>query len=208
MSENAQEENNIPVELPFKHKFTELPTVELSPYLGNTRDHSEEQVQKVVRSMRKFGFTNPIVVDEDNLIIAGHCRLMAAQHLNLVNCPVMIAQGWSDIEKKAYGIADNRLALDASWNMENLIADMREIIESEEFDAEETGFDQNEIDEFMDDSDTEDFDEEDEINESANFIIKCEDLSDLHQLKMELGVETDKISSGKFFEIINNRNGS
>ena len=85
----------------------------LVPYARNSRTHSPEQVDQIAASMREWGWTNPILVDEKDTIIAGHGRVLAAQKLGLTDAPVMVARGWSDAQKRAYVIADNKLALNA-----------------------------------------------------------------------------------------------
>jgi DNA modification methylase len=92
----------------------------LVPYARNARTHSPEQVAQVSASIREWGWTTPVLVDEQSNIIAGHCRVLAAQRLGLTEVPVMVARGWSEAQKQAYVIADNKLALNAGWD-ENLL---------------------------------------------------------------------------------------
>ena len=84
-------------------------TKKLVPYARNSRVHSEEQVAQIAASIQEWGFTVPILVDEKNTLIAGHGRLLAAQKLELKKVPVMVAKNWSDAQKAAYVIADNKL---------------------------------------------------------------------------------------------------
>lgn len=92
----------------------------LTPYERNARTHSEAQIAQIAASMREFGWTNPILVDEDGLVIAGHGRLAGAKALGWEEGPVIVARGWSAAQKRAYVIADNRIAEQAGWNPELL----------------------------------------------------------------------------------------
>lgn len=95
-------------------------TGELIPYVNNSRTHSEAQIQQVAASIKEFGFTNPILVDDQGGIIAGHGRLAAAQLLNLDTVPTITLVGLSESQRKAYVIADNQLALNSGWDFEAL----------------------------------------------------------------------------------------
>lgn len=96
------------------------PVASLVPYARNARTHSPEQVAQVAASIREWGWTVPVLVDEASNIVAGHCRVLAAHRLGLTEVPVMVARGWSEAQKQAYVIADNKLALNAGWD-ENLL---------------------------------------------------------------------------------------
>jgi len=96
------------------------PLARLIPYARNARTHSPEQVKQIAASMREWGWTIPVLADEQGGIIAGHGRVMAAELNNYVEAPVMIARGWSESKKRAYVLADNKLALNAGWNEELL----------------------------------------------------------------------------------------
>lgn len=102
-------------------------TADLAPYARNARTHSEDQVAQLASAILQWGWTNPILIDEDGTIIAGHGRVLAAQSLGLTDVPVMIARGWSDTQKRAYGIADNKLALNAGWDEHLLAAELIEV---------------------------------------------------------------------------------
>jgi hypothetical protein len=117
----------------------------LIPCARNSRTHSDEQVAKIAASIREFGFLNPVIVDGDNGIIAGHGRIMAAQKLGLVEVPTVEASHLSDAQRRAYVIADNRLALDAGWDDEMLRVEFGDL-EAEGFDLTLTGFTLDEID--------------------------------------------------------------
>lgn len=116
----------------------------LVPYARNARTHSDEQVGQIAASIKEWGWTTPILVDEDGSIIAGHGRTMAAQRLQMTEVPVMVAKGWSDAKKRAYLLADNKLAMNAGWDNEMLALELGEIGELG-FDLDMTGFTAEEI---------------------------------------------------------------
>ena len=117
---------------------------DLIPYARNSRTHSEAQVSKIAASIREFGFLNPVIVDGSSGIIAGHGRIMAAQKLGIDTVPVIEASHLTDAQRRAYVIADNRLALDAGWDDEMLRVEFAEL-EELGFDLELTGFTLDEI---------------------------------------------------------------
>src|ERR1019366_6749975 len=96
----------------------------LVPYSKNARTHSDEQVMQIAASIAQFGFTNPLLVDSEAGILAGHGRLLAAQKLGLTEVPVIVLDHLSEIQKRAYIIADNKLALNAGWDEELLAAEL------------------------------------------------------------------------------------
>lgn len=116
----------------------------LIPYANNARTHSEEQVSQIAASMKEWGWTNPVLVDEGGTIIAGHGRILAAQRLGIEKVPVMVAKGWSEAQKKAYTLADNKLAENAGWDTELLGIEMEGLGELE-FDLSLIGFDESEL---------------------------------------------------------------
>jgi DNA modification methylase len=125
-------------------KIEQLPTDTLIPYARNTRTHSEAQVAQIAGSIREFGFTNPVLIDGENGIIAGHGRVLAAQKLALGKVPCIRLAHLTDTQRRAYIIADNKLALNAGWDEELLgleLADLRD----DGFDLELTGFDGDEL---------------------------------------------------------------
>lgn len=136
----------------------------LIPYARNSRTHSDEQVSKIAASIKEFGFLNPVIVDGENGIIAGHGRIMAAQKLGLEFVPTVEANHLTEAQRRAYIIADNRLALDASWDDEMLRVELGEL-EDADFDLSLTGFDLDEIDSLMFDDEHNDDDDEKEIKE-------------------------------------------
>jgi len=123
----------------------------LVPYARNSRTHSDAQVAKIAASIREFGFLNPIIIDADNGIIAGHGRVMAAQKLGLANVPVIEASHLTEAQKRAYVLADNRLALDAGWDNDLLKIELQDL-QAEGFDLSLTGFNVDEIGNFLADA--------------------------------------------------------
>src|SRR6195256_6076942 len=120
------------------------PIERLVPYARNARTHSHQQVDQIAASIREWGWTNPILVAEDGTIIAGHGRVLGARKLRIQQVPVMVAAGWTEAQKRAYALADNKLALNAGWDDEMLsleIADLAEV----GFDIGLIGFSDDEI---------------------------------------------------------------
>jgi len=144
------------------------------PYARNSRTHSDEQVAQIAASIKEWGFTNPILVDEDGEIIAGHGRLLAAQKLGLDEVPCITAVGWSDAQKKAYVIADNKLALNAGWDDILLKREVKELTDLN-FDVELTGFSLNELSDlfFEPDFDAASEDEQGKLDELDPKMVNC-----------------------------------
>lgn len=117
---------------------------DLIPYINNSRTHSDEQVLQIAASIKEFGFLNPIIVDGSNGIIAGHGRVMAAKKLGLDDVPCIDASHLSEAQKKAYIIADNKLALNAGWDDEILRIELN-ILDELDFDLSLTGFSDEEL---------------------------------------------------------------
>lgn len=124
------------------------PLAALLPYARNARTHSEAQVAQIAASMTEFGWTNPILVDGRNGIIAGHGRVLAARHLGLAQVPVIELGHLSDTQKRAYVLADNKLALNAGWDEEMLRIEL-EALREEAFDIDLTGFSAEEVESFF-----------------------------------------------------------
>ncbi len=116
----------------------------LVPYARNSRTHSPEQVDQIAASIREWGWTVPVLVDENDGLIAGHARVMAAKQLGLAEIPVMVAAGWSEAQRRAYVIADNKLALNAGWDEALLKIELTEL-QALDFDLGITGFSLDEI---------------------------------------------------------------
>ena len=134
------------------------------PYARNSRTHSDEQVAQIAASINEWGFTNPILVDIDGEIIAGHGRLLAAQKLGLKEVPCITAVGWSDAQKKAYVIADNKLALNAGWDNDMLAVEFGELKELD-FNLDLIGFDPDELASILKEPETEGLTDEDAVPE-------------------------------------------
>jgi ParB-like chromosome segregation protein Spo0J len=103
------------------------PIRELIPSARNARQHSDEQIEAIAASMSEFGWTMPILIDEDGSVIAGHRRLLAAEQLGFDSAPTMIARAWSDAQKRAYLIADNKLTMNASWDQALLRIELQDL---------------------------------------------------------------------------------
>ena len=116
----------------------------LVPYVNNARTHSPEQILKLRSSLREFGFVNPIIIDKDFNVIAGHGRLMAAKEEGITEVPCVFADFLTDAQKKAYILADNRMAMDAGWDEELLKIEIEEL-QNLGYDLEYTGFDEKEL---------------------------------------------------------------
>ena len=122
-----------------------LPPGDLTPYDRNSRTHSSEQVSQIAASIREFGFTNPVLVGEDGTIIAGHGRVLAALEIGMSQVPCLRITGLSDEQRRAYIIADNKLALNAGWDDELLKLELGELRDLG-FDLGVVGFDRSELD--------------------------------------------------------------
>lgn len=150
-----------------------ISTSKLIPYVNNARTHSQEQVNKLRSSLREFGFVNPIIIDSDYNVIAGHGRLLAAKEEGMEEVPCVFVDYLTEAQKKAYILADNRYALDAGWDEELLRLEI-EALEGMDFDVSLTGFSEDEItDLFQSDEETgaeeDDFDLSEAL-EKASFV--------------------------------------
>lgn len=139
----------------------------LKPYDRNARTHSEKQINQIAASIKQFGFNNPVLIDDDNQIIAGHGRFEAAKLLELEEVPTVCLSHMSDAEKRAYIIADNRLAEKAGWDKDILALEFQHLFEIDDldFDLGITGFETAEIDLMIDDLNAPEPDPDDEIPE-------------------------------------------
>ena len=122
----------------------DYPLQDLIPYARNSRTHSDEQVTQIASSIKEFGFTNPVLIDADGGIIAGHGRVMAAKKLKMESVPVVVLSHMTEAQRRAYVIADNKLALNAGWDDEMLRVEFQEL-QDLGFDVELTGFSMDEI---------------------------------------------------------------
>jgi len=135
--------------IPVKIEYT--PVHELRPYPNNARTHSRKQIRQIARSIEKFGFCNPVLIDDTNQIIAGHGRVEAAKVLGIDAVPTCRLSHLSDADKRAYVLADNKLAEKAGWDRELLAIELQGLIELE-VEIELTGFEMAEIDLLLEDA--------------------------------------------------------
>lgn len=127
-----------------KRTIEYVSTSSLTPYARNSRTHSPQQVKQIAASIKEFGFTNPVLIDEANGIIAGHGRVMAAEHLQLTEVPCIRLEYLTETQKRAYVIADNKLALNAGWDEEMLKLELDEL-HGTEYDLSLLGFADTEL---------------------------------------------------------------
>lgn len=121
-------------------RYENVPIDKLIPYKNNARTHTEKQIEKVANSIDKFGFLNPILIDSDYGIIAGHCRTLGAKKLGLKEVPCIFVEDLTEEQKRAYILADNKLALDAGWDKDLVKIELEELTDLD-FDISLTGFD-------------------------------------------------------------------
>ena len=153
--------------------FQLVSTDKLIPYVNNARTHSPEQIKKLRSSLREFGFVNPVIIDREYNVIAGHGRLMAAKEEGITEVPCVYVDHLTDAQKKAYILADNRMALDAGWDEELLAVEMQEL-QDLGYDLSMTGFDEKELaDLFSDGTDSDAKDDDFDLTaalEKASFV--------------------------------------
>jgi ParB-like chromosome segregation protein Spo0J len=150
--------------------------MELIPYINNTRTHDEKQIKQIASSIKEFGFNNPILIDEKGEIIAGHGRLLASELLKLEEVPCIELKHLTKAQKKAYIIADNKIALNAGWNEELLKLEIENLKELD-FDLVLLGFDSLELEDILGESqeiEMKDFFEEIEQKEKVEKTFICE----------------------------------
>ena len=133
---------------PIFPSYKRVPVSELTPYARNARTHSPAQVAQIAASIREFGWTNPILVDGERGVIAGHGRLLAARQLGMTKVPTLELSHLTPAQRRAYALADNRLALSAGWDEDLLRVELAEL-GAEGFDLALTGFDEVEIASFL-----------------------------------------------------------
>ncbi len=152
-----------------------VPISKLIPYVNNARTHSPEQITKLRSSLREFGFVNPVIIDRDYNVIAGHGRLAAAKEEGITEAPCVFVDYLTDAQKKAYILADNRMAMDAGWDEELLRVEI-EALQGENFDIGLTGFDEKELaDLFGDDTESQVKDDDYDLTaalEKAAFVMR------------------------------------
>ena len=148
---------------------------DLIPYALNSRTHSDEQVAQLAASIKEFGFTNPVLIDEENNLIAGHGRLLAARKLKMDQVPAVVVTGLDDRKRRALIIADNKLALNAGWDEEALRVELEDL--SADF-GELMGFSNEELGELLKGEEVPDFapgteDDQGKLDELAPKMVTC-----------------------------------
>tara|TARA_R110001592_G_scaffold25970_1_gene97986 strand:- start:167 stop:1330 length:1164 start_codon:yes stop_codon:yes gene_type:complete len=180
---------------------------ELIPYALNSRTHSDDQISQVAASIQEFGFTNPILIDDQCGIIAGHGRLMASQKLGLEQVPTITLPGLSEAQKKAYVIADNKLALNAGWDTTALTAELERLQELE-FDFDLIGFDADELAQLLEPEQVEGLTDEDDVPDVPKTPVSVEgDVWILGNHRVMCGSATDpkdidKLTQGDCIDLI------
>ena len=172
------------------YQYTKINIDEIKPYERNARIHSSKQIKQIMEAIKAFGFTNPLLIDDENNLIAGHGRLEAVKQLNIIDfkenpikeLPAIVISGLSEADKKALIIADNKIAENASWDYDLLQAEFQEL-EAINYDLDLMGFDN--LDEILGadidvEQETKEI-KEVEINQKYELLIKCKDESELEQ---------------------------
>lgn len=158
---------------------------DLTPYARNSRQHSQAQIAQIAASIKEWGWTQPIIIDDEGGILAGHGRLLAAQHLGLAEVPCVVATGWSEAKRRAYVIADNRLAELAQWDQAMLATELQDL-SALDFDLALVGFDGEELARLLEGEDGAE-DGDGEGSDTAPEIDRAE------ELRQKWGVETGQL---------------
>ena len=161
----------------------------LIPYVNNSRTHSDKQVTEIASSIKEFGFTNPVLIDKENTIIAGHGRLLASKKLGLKEVPTILLENLTEAQKKAYIIADNKLALNAGWDEELLSIELKELDELG-YNTSLTGFSEDELSDILDKPITKGLTDEDEVPEDVEPIVEKGDIWQLGNHRLMCGDST------------------
>ena len=172
------------------YQYTKINIDEIKPYERNARVHSSKQIKQIMEAIKAFGFTNPLLIDDERNLIAGHGRLEAVKQLNIIDfkdnplkeLPAIVISGLSEADKKALIIADNKIAENASWDYDLLQAEFQEL-EAINYDLDLMGFDN--LDEILGadidvEQETKEI-KEVEINQKYELLIKCKDEKELEQ---------------------------
>ena len=168
----------------------QTPIEQLQPYKNNARLHSDEQVDQIAQSIEEFGFLNPVLVDDQNTILAGHGRVMGAKKLGLDTVPTIQIKHLSESQKKAYIIADNQIALNAGWEMQLLETELKEL-NKDSFDVSLLGFDAKELDKLLYEE-KEGLTDEDAVPENVEPRVKKGDLWQLGNHRLLCGDATSE----------------
>ena len=188
-------------------KIEQRPIKDLIPYINNSRKHSDEQVAQIAASITEFGWTNPILVDGDSGIIAGHGRLLAARKLKMDKIPVIELAHLSDAQKKALIIADNKLALNADWDYELLTLELKNLAD-DDFDLSVLGFDADELAKLLEPEQIEGLTDEDAVPDVPDEpITKLGDIYQLGNHRLMCGDSTsidavDKLMDGQKADMV------
>lgn len=173
----------------------------LIPYARNSRTHTDVQVAQVAASIKEFGFLNPVIIAEDNTILAGHARVLAARKLGLDKVPCIKAENLTEAQKRAYIIADNKLSLNAGWDEELLAVEISDL-QAESFDLSLLGFDEKELDKLLspsgEDVTDDDFDVDAELEKPA--VTKEGDLWTIGRHRLLCGDSTLPVSFEKLMD--------
>ena len=167
------------IELKIEYKKVD----DLLPYARNARTHSEEQITQLASSIKEFGFNNPVAIDSDNMILCGHGRVMAAKKLGLDVVPTVSLSHLTDIQKKAYILADNKMALNSDWDNELLKLELQELNELG-VDLNNIGFDENDINKMIGTPES-DTPEEVAYKEQLNIVVECSSEEEQEELYNE-----------------------
>ena len=178
-----------------------IATDNLIPYINNSRTHSEAQIHQITASIVEFGFTNPVLIDEKAMIIAGHGRIEAAKILGIDEVPTITLKGLTEAQRKAYVIADNKLALNAGWDFDAIRVEL-ELLQELDFNIDLLGFEEVELDEILNgwSTDIELPDNKEEsglfkITVSGNELDKDDLLSVIEMAIKDSGIEGAKVSA-------------
>lgn len=158
------------------HKQIMINISDIKPYQNNARTHSTQQIEQIVKSIKEFGFTNPLLIDNDCNLIAGHGRIEAIRWLNnfdykdkpITQLPAVIVSDLSEVQRRALVIADNKIALNAGWDLD-ILKDELESLENENYDMNLLGFSDNEISEILDSVSDNDGDKQVYSNKELDF---------------------------------------
>ena len=185
-------------------RYEDVEIEKLKPYKNNARTHSDEQIEKIAKSMKEFGFINPVLVDGDLNVIAGHGRILGAKKLGMKEVPCLFIEDLTEEQKRAYIIADNRLAEDAGWDKELLKIELEDL-KNMNFDITLTGFELEDFDFSMEETEVieDEFDEtvpeeptskKGEIYKLGKHFLMCGDSTDINDVeKLMNGVKADML---------------
>lgn len=153
--------------------MSEIAIEKLIPYVNNARTHSDDQINEIAASIKEFGFRSPVLVGKDNMIIAGHGRVLAAKKLGLKKVPYIDCSDMTEIQTKAYILADNRIALNAGWDEQMLALEVQGLAVSD-IDLKLMGFTDKELERFLQNAEADVGGNNDiDINESYEIIVEC-----------------------------------